>query len=132
MIPLAKLQQVLDETPRPDAFSPHDWPLIRGNLSHSAQANGSPPLLDATLWMRPLLLDKEETRDPDDIIKAEGPAKTRVDQAINKVLSLGNVPVMPGSFPIAVNKWLVYRTLHGHPRRLPAPTRTRSTPTAAS
>jgi outer membrane protein assembly factor BamB len=111
MIAIAKLQQVLEEVPRPEVFSPHDWRMIRGNEANSAQAKGSPPLLDTTLWQRLLLLDKDDSGQVDkDVVDLETTARTRVDAAINKVLSLGNVPVMPGFYPIAVNRLLIYRT----------------------
>lgn len=110
MIAIAKLQQVLEEIPRQDIFSPHDWPMIRGTNTHSAQAKGSPPLLDSTMWTRPLMMDPEDIRDAKYVRDLESPAKTRIDLAINKVLSLGNVPLLPGFYPIAANKLLVYRT----------------------
>jgi hypothetical protein len=53
------------------------------------------------------MLDNDGISDEKHNRDLETPAKQRVDQAINKIASLGNVPVMPGGFPIAVNKWLV-------------------------
>src|SRR5207247_1364058 len=44
------------------------------------------------------------------VMDLETTAKNRVDAAVSKVLSLGNVPVMPGFYPIAVNRLLIYRT----------------------
>ncbi len=112
MIAVAKLQQVLEDIPRPEVFSAHDWAMIRGNATNSAQAKGSPPLLDTTMWSRPLLLDKDDDSGlvPKEVQELETAARTRVDQSVNKVLSMGNVPVLPGFFPIAANKLLVYRT----------------------
>ncbi len=115
MIAIAKLQAVLEEIPRPDIFSPHDWAMIRGNKENSAQAKGTPPLLDSILWKRMLLLDKsDDTGQVDkDVIDLETAANARVTKAIDKVLSLNNVPVMPGFYPIAVNRLLIYRTYTG-------------------
>ncbi|MCI0684343.1 MAG: PQQ-like beta-propeller repeat protein [Gemmataceae bacterium] len=111
MITIAKLQQALEEIPRPEAFSPHDWAMIRGDRTNNAQAKGTPPLLDTTLWTRRLLLDPDESGQVDkETIDKETPARNRIDQAVNKIVSLGNVPVMPGFFPIAANRLLIYRT----------------------
>lgn len=111
MIAIAKLQQVLEEIPRPEVFSPHDWAMIRGDQKNNAQAKGSPPLLDTTLWTRRLLLDPDESGQVDkETADKETAANTRIDQAVNKALSLGNVPVMPGFYPIAANRLLIYRT----------------------
>jgi outer membrane protein assembly factor BamB len=115
MIAIAKLQAVLEEIPRPDIFSPHDWAMIRGNKENSAQAKGTPPLLDSILWKRALLLDKsDDTGQVDkDVIDLETAAARRVGDAVNKVHSLNNLPVMSGFYPIAVNRLLIYRTYTG-------------------
>ncbi|MCS7045442.1 MAG: PQQ-binding-like beta-propeller repeat protein [Gemmataceae bacterium] len=112
VIAIARVRQVLDESPSPDLFfSPHDWRLVRGNSANSAQAKGSPPLLDATMWVRQLLLDPEENGQVDRYtVETETAAKRRIDQAIVKIQSFGNVPVLPGMFPIAANRLLIYRT----------------------
>lgn len=111
MIAIAKLQQVLEEIPRPELFSPHDWAMIRGDQKNNAQAKGSPPLLDSTLWKRRLLMDPDESGQVDkETSDKEAAAEKRIDQAVNKVLSLSNVPVMPGFYPIAANRLLIYRT----------------------
>lgn len=107
-IALAKLQQVLDEIPQSSAASPFDWPYIRGNLSNTAQASGSPPLLDMVLFQRPLVLDKED--ETGEVEEKGREAKARVDSAIAQMQGYGNVPVLPGFFPIASNKLLVYRS----------------------
>jgi outer membrane protein assembly factor BamB len=85
--------------------------MIRGDQKNNAQAKGSPPLLDQTLWTRRLLLDPDEGGQVDkETSDKETPARNRIDQAVNKVLSLGNTPVMPGLHPIAANRLLIYRT----------------------
>lgn len=105
LVAIEKLQQVLNETPRPVATNPHDWPLIRGNITNSAQATGSPPLLDMVLWQRPTVLDKSEITG--ETVGAQ--AKVWLDQAIQQA-GVSNSAILPGSFPIAVGKLLVYRS----------------------
>lgn len=105
VVAVAKLQQFLDENHVVDSASPHDWPIVWGNITHSAQAKGSPPLLDQILWKRPTILDKDEISED---IGAN--AKRHLDEAIAKQKSLGNQPVMSGFSPIAVNRLLIYRS----------------------
>ncbi|MCI0638280.1 MAG: PQQ-binding-like beta-propeller repeat protein [Gemmataceae bacterium] len=107
LYPIAKLQQALDEFPRPEMASPFDWPYIRGNVTHSAQAQGSPPLLDVIVFDRPLVLDKNDDGEVEDKGRE---AKTRVDSAMSQLQGYGNMPVLPGFFPIASNNRLIYRT----------------------
>ena len=74
MIPLAKLKSVLDETAVVDVINRYDWPMIRGDNKHTAQAIGSPPLLDTKVWDRKIMRDILEGSadvDPDQ------PAETR-------------------------------------------------------
>lgn len=111
-VSLDVLTRVLDDQPRIAALDPSDWPLIRGNNAHVAQAIGSPPLLDMELWRRQLLLDKDdETGQVDKLVQDhEGPAKGRIDTTISQVQSLNNVPVLSGMFPIVANKYVVVRS----------------------
>ncbi len=102
LVPIPRLQQVLDDIPRPEAHGLHDWPYIRGDITNTAQAQGSPPLLDMELWKRPLFLDE------DDLTGKE--ARERVNFAIQQQLGLPNTPIMSGFFPIAAGKLLVYRS----------------------
>jgi outer membrane protein assembly factor BamB len=104
MVPTAKLQEVLNETAVVDDINRYDWPSRGGNDRNSAQAMGSPPLLDALLWKRPLLNDKTEGLDPDE----DEHILPRVMSAINGANN-ANIPVLPGFFPIASQGILVYK-----------------------
>jgi outer membrane protein assembly factor BamB/tetratricopeptide (TPR) repeat protein len=117
VVPMDRLKEVLAEDAASVQVNPYEWPMLRGNLTNTAQATGSPPLLDSLLWRRPLLLDKKEEpgKDPKDlklIGKDEHQAKTRVEQAIKNMRD-HNLPVMPGFFPIATRGLLIYRTHSG-------------------
>jgi outer membrane protein assembly factor BamB len=105
LVPIAKLQQVLKEVPQANfENNPHDWPLIRGNQTNSAQAKGSPPLLDLPFWQRPLSLDKDLEEEN------EKASKAMVDRAIDVQDKIPNNPVLPGHFPITTGRYLIYRT----------------------
>src|SRR5205823_2677449 len=106
LVAIAKLQEVLEETARPESASPFDWPYIRGNVTNSAQAQGTPPLLDVELFRRETV--KEKAEDGDDEKGME--AKAAIARAIEKQGSLN--PVLPGFFPIASNNLLIYRSYH--------------------
>lgn len=108
LVAMERLQQMLNETARPESANPHDWPLIRGNLTNSAQAKGSPPLLDMVLWQRPTLLDKNDISGTIEEKGAE--AKIWVDRAVQQQQRTPNAPVLSGSFPLAVGRLLVYRS----------------------
>src|SRR5207247_6266716 len=84
--------------------NPHDWPLIRGNLTNSAQAKGSPPLLDMPFWQRPLGMDKD-LEEPN-----EKAANDLVERAVKANSDMSHNPVLPGHFPITTGRYLVYRT----------------------
>ncbi len=106
MVSVAKLKAVLDETVPETGVNRFDWPMIRGDNRHTAQAIGSPPLLDTEIWKRPIMLDKLDGLpeiDPDQ------PAQQRVAAAIKQVSDL-NQAVLPGFFPIASQGILVYRS----------------------
>jgi outer membrane protein assembly factor BamB len=106
VVEVAKLQELLDETPRSEASSPYDWPYIRGNVANSAQAQGTPPLLDVVLFKRETIKEKHEDGDDEKGVEA----KERIEAAIKQALP--NNPVLPGFFPIASNNLLIYRSYH--------------------
>lgn len=111
VVGLDRLQAVLEEVPRPEIISALDWPLVRGNVSMTAQAAGSPPLLDELMWTRPTILDKSDITG--EVEERGREAKTRLEQIISNIHALGNVPVLPGSFPIATGGKMIYRTYTG-------------------
>jgi outer membrane protein assembly factor BamB len=110
VVSLDRLQAALDKIPQPKATNPHDWVLVRGNLTNSAQANGSPPLLDEQLWKRPTLLDKSDITG--DVDTRDEAAKRHVDLALGRNPGPNN-PLMPGFFPLASAGRLIYRTYTG-------------------
>jgi outer membrane protein assembly factor BamB len=110
MVPLAKLKQVLAAEYNAMQVNPFEWPVIRGDAKNTAQASGSPPLLDTVLWRRPLVQDKHDGRDT--FIKEETRAKARIDTAIDIMRKQGQ-PIMSGFFPVATKGLLIYRTHSG-------------------
>lgn len=107
---IEKLQNILQNQPKPQMLNPRDWTLVRGNLTNTAQTIGSPPLLGEQLWKRPIVRDKSEVTgelDPD------GGVPNLIQQAKGDIRSLQNVPVMSGFFPLAVEGKLIYRTYSG-------------------
>lgn len=106
LIAVARLEQALQEVRPPETTGVHDWPLIRGNLTNSAQAIGSQPLLEKPLWRRPLMLDPEVEERAD---KGKE-ASDKIENALKTVERMPNTPVLPGGFPIAIGKLLLYRT----------------------
>lgn len=105
-IALAKLRVFYHDDKQPLSFSQYDWPMIRGNLSNSAQANGSPPLLDQPLWTRRLLLDNDPNIDERRYHDYERAVKDQIDKVVN---NSSNTVVMPGVFPVAAGGRLVFR-----------------------
>jgi outer membrane protein assembly factor BamB/tetratricopeptide (TPR) repeat protein len=105
-IPIAKLEAVFAESAVIDVVNVHDWQSWRGNVRNSAQANGSPPLLDTTLWRRKIFNDKLDGFNDEDPDQA---AKDRVQKAIDQ-MNAANLPVLPGFFPIASQGIMVYRS----------------------
>src|SRR5262249_34448374 len=91
-VSLERLQRELDRVQAPDAANPFDWPVFRGNLSRSAQGNGSAPFLDKR-WQRSTFPEKHSTSD-------SSKTKSLLEEAIT---SLQRRPesLMPGFFPIA-------------------------------
>ncbi|MSQ93449.1 MAG: hypothetical protein EXR98_02710 [Gemmataceae bacterium] len=105
MVPMDKLQTVLNEIAVIEAPNVHDWISWRGDHKNTAQANGSPPLLDTALFRRKILRDSLEGAAEDD----DQAAETRINAAI-KSASDANLPVMPGFFPIATQGMMIYRS----------------------
>jgi outer membrane protein assembly factor BamB len=104
VIPLAQLYEVLHGASKAEPVNLHDWLMVRGNVSNTAQANGSAPLLDKDLWRRPLLnAPALDGRDQ------EPESQKRVAQVIEQLHKLGQ-PVLPGFFPIATQGRLLYRS----------------------
>lgn len=106
MVPIAKLEGVLKESTLVDIVNVHDWPSWRGNIRNSAQASGSPPLLDTKLWSRPIFMDRLDgfpDEDPDQV------AQARVNAAMKQATD-ANHAIMPGFFPIASQGVMVYRS----------------------
>lgn len=106
MIPMAQLEEVLKETAVVDIINQYDWPMQGGNNTRTAQAVGSPPLLDKPDWRRPLFKDvldgfKDEDNDQT--------AYERVTEAM-KQASAAHQAVLPGFFPIASQGIMVYRS----------------------
>jgi len=107
VVTIARLNEFLGEKTSSLFIGANDWPMIHGNLTNSAQATGSQPLLDAAdiIVTRPTVLDKEEGGGPAGQFAAD-----RLREAINHQRSLPNAAVMSGTFPIAANKLAIYRT----------------------
>ncbi|MCI0461393.1 MAG: PQQ-binding-like beta-propeller repeat protein, partial [Gemmataceae bacterium] len=103
-VSVEQLQRELDKVRAPEAAHPFDWPIFRGNLSRSAQGNGSAPFLDKR-WQRTTIPERytaSESRQ----------TKHLLDEAI---ASLQRRPesLMPGFFPIAAAGKLMYRSYWG-------------------
>jgi outer membrane protein assembly factor BamB len=105
-VSIVKLQDVFNESAVVDMVNVHDWTSWRGNVRNSAQASGSPPLLDTTLWRRKIFNDKLDGFNDEDPDQA---AKDRVQKAIDQ-MNAANLPVLPGFFPIASQGIMVYRS----------------------
>ncbi len=108
VIPLAKLREYYHDEKQPLSFGIYDWPMVRGNSSHSAQAIGSPPLLDQPLWRRQHVLDNDPTLAETEprFQSEERDVKKQIDLLMNNA---NNSIAMPGSFPVSANGRLVYR-----------------------
>lgn len=105
-IPFAKIKAVCDQASFVEVANRQDWPMIRGDNKHTAQALGSPPLLDTEIWKRPIMNDKLEGFEDTD---PDGPAQQRIDTVIKQVAD-AHQPVLPGFYPIASQGVLVYRS----------------------
>ncbi len=84
------------------------WPMMRGNLSHTAQAVGSPPLLDQNLWRHRLFEDTPTAQS----IYSDRRTKEVVDNAIQQMVSLKH-PVLSGSFPVVTQGKVFLRSFRG-------------------
>lgn len=107
VVSVEQIEKLLESSPRGRPNNPHDWVLVRGNDTNSAQANGSPPLLDELLWTRPTVRDTDKLTG---LEKNGAVAKERISQAISHLQEVKDVPLMPGFFPIAVDGKLIYRS----------------------
>jgi len=105
-----QVQAILSEGVKATAANPHDWPWVGGNAARSAQAKGSPPMLDYVLWSRLTFMDKS-----DETGEAEPgrEVKPLFERELEKSRKSNTVPVLPGGFPIAANGILFYRTYAG-------------------
>jgi outer membrane protein assembly factor BamB len=102
----AQANKILAKSAVLDALKVDGWPSWRGNVTNTGQATGGTPLLDKKLWSRPIFMDKLDgfnDQDPDD------DAQACVTAAVKQVSDLKQ-PVLPGSFPIASQGIMVYRT----------------------
>ena len=112
MASVKQVKDYLSKVVRPQLANINDWPYVGGTLTRSAQAKGSPPMLDYVLWKRPTLMDKSDDPDlPDPQPGSE--AKPYVVAAIKTFKDKDNLPVISGGFPIATNGYVVYRTYDG-------------------
>lgn len=105
-IALAKLRVLFNDDKQPISFSLYDWPMLRGNHANSAQANGSPPLMDQPLWKRGLLLDNDPLINEPRYHEYERAVKAQLDTVCN---ATGNNVILPGVFPISAGGRLVFR-----------------------
>ncbi len=110
MVATARVRQVLDQIPAPTPPNAFDWPMVGGNATRTAQAKGSPPLLDEVLWARKTVLDKNDETGAVEERGAE--AHRYLTEAVRRSNQMG-LPVMPGFFPIAAGGKVVYRTYLG-------------------
>src|SRR4029453_9094885 len=84
LVSLTRLQQLLEEHSVAVVASSYDWPMQGGSPTRAAQAVGTPPLLDTTMWIVKTILapDEETGKVEEETNKKEKPAKDRIDQAI--------------------------------------------------
>jgi outer membrane protein assembly factor BamB/tetratricopeptide (TPR) repeat protein len=116
LVSAEKLEKALAQIPRPETIGSHDWPMVAGNLTRSAQALGSPPLLDQILYRWPLAPGKTDPGgDPDDKerIDAAAAVTTRINDALALAQKNAGTPILPGFFPIAVSGRVIFRTYFG-------------------
>ncbi len=104
LVAVARLKEVLDDNSvQPDFTNPYDWTTIRGNQQNCAQANGSQPALDYTMFPpRPTVMEGE--REDGGIV-----ASQLLDSVIRDQQSRGE-PILSGFFPIVINKMVIFRT----------------------
>lgn len=108
LIEIARLEKMLKETPVATATYSRDWPLVHGNEKNSAQAAGSPPLLDLILWQRPTVADKSDWSNE---IERGKEAEDWIRHAMTRVSAVDpNAAIMSGSFPIIAGNLAIYRS----------------------
>jgi outer membrane protein assembly factor BamB len=107
---LKQIQAFYDEIHARAEANPHDWPLVGGNLARNAQAKGSPPMLDFTLWSRKTFMDVSDESGEE---QPGEQAKKFLESALKSNLQNPGMPVMSGSFPIAAGGQLFYRSYNG-------------------
>jgi hypothetical protein len=108
VIATARVRKALDAISPPAPTNVHDWPLVWGDLTRSAQARGSPPMLDELVWFRKTLQDRnDETKEVD----RGQEARMWLDRALDATRkSTAGLPILPGFFPIATGDRVIYRT----------------------
>jgi outer membrane protein assembly factor BamB len=105
-----RLEKALDDVEVPVIASQKDWPMWGGNVSRSAQADGSAPLLEEK-WQWSIIHDEVEKT----IGEAEAKhadTETWVKMATDAQERLA-LPVLSGFHPVAANGKLIYRTYGG-------------------
>lgn len=107
IIETARLDKMLKETPASMTNYARDWPLVHGNESNSAQAAGSPPLLDLKLWERKTVADISDWSKE---IERGKEAQDWIRHAMSRTASIDNNAVMSGTFPIVAGNLAVYRS----------------------
>src|SRR5581483_5089589 len=107
LVALNNLHDVLRGQSKTEQLNLHDWLMVRGNVSNTAQAFGSPPLLDKQLWHRAMLNGANSATKDDE--HPEVISEKYVKEAIQATEKLGH-PVLPGFFPIATQGLMVYRS----------------------
>jgi outer membrane protein assembly factor BamB/tetratricopeptide (TPR) repeat protein len=106
-IALARLRTIFHDEKQPLPEGMYDWPMMRGNPSNTAQANGSPPLLDLPLWTRALLMDNDPNIGESRYHEKESVPKQKIDELFKEA---GNSIGIPGFFPISAGGKLVFRS----------------------
>ncbi len=114
LIPVKDLQQFMAKNVVRASFARSEWPFIRGDKTNTAQAAGSPPLLDKTLFVKKTILQPHIiTGEPEFNNRSkEWVLESGSRSAVQRYRTTGR-PVMPGFFPIAVNGKAIYRTYAG-------------------
>jgi outer membrane protein assembly factor BamB/tetratricopeptide (TPR) repeat protein len=95
-VPLAQLRQEIDR-PRQDTVALPGWPLFRGDAQRTGQARGDMPYLEPR-WQHATVTAEAARRWLDYSLRTQ-------DESLQ--------PTLPGSFPLAVNGRLIYRSHAG-------------------
>jgi outer membrane protein assembly factor BamB/tetratricopeptide (TPR) repeat protein len=105
-VPLDRLKGIVAKAPAPRGpSSVYDWPLFRGDNTHSAQGQGSTPFREPK-WLMSLLPDTRDAKEGRPFVEkylksAVGPLESR------------QLPTIPGGFPIAAGGRIIYRSYEG-------------------